>query len=386
MRRIFSIRLPVVLLVALWIAPPAAAAGFTGNFEGIAAAAGMLLNLQEEDGRVVGRLSAADGRKYALNGERSSGSGKDSAGKTNSAQGELRLGGSAQAVAFFRIEERPLGVQFLFMPVRSDGKPDMTTARDYSFLAQGVAVAAKSHFIAAPSVDEHVDILRFIDEYRQWDPRDVARLYATLSNREQGLIQLYDHASADILWRVCSTTPPNEVVSQAMLDELLDRQRTNCEALTPLVAKAQAGGLFREFLRRARFQFEIIRETALCNSGKSSASKCADVSALGAPLIVHWRDAESIMRELAGISVAEDKAQPETVSAATGAMTAYAAADTAPQAPKPAESAPATPTLRASITDVPSVMRSAKALAREARRVTVWGRLGYPLPLRDPRG
>lgn len=344
----------------------------------------MLLSLQEEDGRVVGRLSAADGRKYALNGERPSG--KDGAGKASGAQGELRLGGSAQAVAFFRIEERPLGVQFLFMPVRSDGKPDMTTARDYSFLAQGVAVAAKSHFIAAPSADEQVGILRFIDEYRQWDPRDVARIYATLSNREEGLIQLYDHASADILWRICSTTPPNEVVSQAGLDELLDRQRTTCEVLTPLVAKAQAGGLFPEFLRRARFQFEIIRETALCNSGKSSASKCADVSALGAPLIVHWRDAASIMRELAGIVVVEDEAQPETMSATPGAMTPYAAADTASQAPAAPASTPATPTLRASIADVPSVMRSAKALSREARRVTVWLRFGYPLPLRDPRG
>lgn len=385
MRRSFSIRLPIALLVALWIAPPAAAAGFTGNFQGIAAAAGMVLNLQEMDGRVVGRLSAADGRKYALNGERASGA--DGNGKTSGAQGELRLGGSAQAVAFFRLEERPLGIQFLFMPVRSDGKPDMTMARDYSFLAQGVAVAAKSHFIAAPPANESVSILRFIDEYRQWDPRDVARLYATLSNREQGLIQLYDHASADILWRICSTVPPNEVVSQAMLDELLDRQRTSCEVLTPLVAKAQAGGLFPEFLRRARFQFEIIRETALCNSGKSATSKCADVSALGAPLIVHWRDAASIMRELAGIAVTPDEPQPETVNVAPGAMTPYAAAGAAaPQAPQPVASNLVTPPLRTSIAEVPPTMRPTKVTSREARKVTVWRRLGYPLPLRDPRG
>lgn len=384
MRRIFSIRLSVVLLAALWIAPPVAAADFTGNFRGIAAAAGMVLSLQEEGGRVVGRLSAADGRRYALNGERSSG--KDGAGKTDGAQGELRLGGSAQAVAFFRIEERPLGIQFLFMPVRSDGKPDMTAARDYSFLAQGVAVAAKSHFIAAPVVGEKVDIQRFIDEYRQWSPHDVARLYATLGNREQGLIQLYDHASADILWRVCLTMPPNEVVSQTMLDELLDRQHTTCEALTPLVAKAQASGLFREFLRRARFQFEIIRETALCNGGKSATAKCADVSALGAPLIVHWRAAASIMRELAGIAAPVYDLQPGTMSAASGAMAPYATADASAQAPQSATNKLAMPLLRASVADVPSAMRPAKAISREARRVAVWRRLGYPLPLRDPRG
>lgn len=382
MRRAFSVRLLVALIIALGLGGPARAASFTGNFHGIAAAAGMTLNLQEVDGRVVGRLSAADGRKYALNGERSP-------DNTKGAQGALRLGGSAEAVAFFRIEERPLGIQFLFMPVKADGKPDMTLARDYSFLAQGVAVAAKDHFIAAPSSTDQVDILRFIDEYRQWDPRDVARLYGVLSNREQGLIQLYDHASADVLWRVCSTTPPNDVVSQAMIDELLDRQHTTCEALMPLVLKAQAGGLFPEFLRRARFQFEIIRETALCNRGKSSTSKCADVSALGAPLIVHWRDASSIMRELSGTGSEQaethedEDAQPETLSAAPGAMTPYAPPPSAPAEETAAKKV--APPLRASIADVPAEMRPAQIILREGRKVAKSRRLGIRLPLSDPR-
>jgi hypothetical protein len=374
MRRAVSVRLLISLFVAMLPCGFAQAASFTGNFHGISAAAGMTLNLQEVDGRVVGRLSAADGRKYALNGERSKFASKG-------AQGELRLGSSAQAVAFFRIEERPLGIQFLFMPVKADGTADMAAARDYSFLAQGVAIAAKSHFIAAPPAGETIDILRFFDEYRQWDPRDVARIYGALSNRDHGLIQLYDHASADILWRVCSTNPPNDVVPQATLDEMLDRQHTSCADLMPLVLTAQAGGLFPEFLRRARFQFEIIRETALCNRGQTATSKCADVSALGAPLIVHWRDAASIMRELSGVSEAAEKdTQPETVD--SGAMKPYAL-------PQPAEAlAPTTvaaPNLRASIADVPVEMRSAKIIAAEARKVAVWRRLGYPLPLRDPR-
>jgi hypothetical protein len=154
-----------------------------------------------------------------------------------------------------------------------------------------------------------------------------------------------------------------------------------------VVLKAQAGGLFPEFLRRARFQFEIIRETALCNRGKSSTSKCADVSALGAPLIVHWRDASSIMSELAGMAVAAAGPQPETVSAEPGAMTPYAAAEIPTSAPdaKADEPEVAPPPLRATIADVPVEMRSGKMLFREARRVTVWRKLGYRLPLRDPR-
>jgi hypothetical protein len=331
-----------VLLLALPFIPSAHAAGFTGNFNGIADAAGMTINLQEVQGRVVGRL-VAGGKDFALTGVRSE----------KGVQGSLRVGGAAADVAFFRMEERPLGIQFLFIPAKADGKPDLDTAREYSFLAQGVAVPADNHYIAAPPAGEKIDILRFIDEYRQWDPRDVARIYSALDERSQGLIQLYDHATADLLWRICSTNPPNENMPQAKLDELLDRQQTKCADFMPLVAAAQKGGLFPEFLRRARFQFEIVRETVLCNRGQSSASKCADVSALGAPLIVHWRDAASIMRELAGdTTMAANDSGGAANNADPGAMTPYPS--------PPAQAAvPVSVPLRASVAEVPAEVRPA---------------------------
>ncbi|MDR3499236.1 MAG: hypothetical protein P4L72_08420 [Parvibaculum sp.] len=355
------------LLLALALAPQARAAGFTGNFNGIANAAGMTLNLQEAGGRVVGRL-AAGGQDYAVVGARSD----------KGAQGSLRVGGGAADAAFFRMEERPLGVQFLFIPAKADGKPDLDAAREYSFLAQGVAVPSQSRYLAAPPASEKIDVLRFIDEYRQWDPRDVARIYSALDERSQGLIQLYDHATADLLWRICSTNPPNENISQAKLDELLDRQHIACADFMPLVAAAQKGGLFPEFLRRARFQFEIVRETVLCNRGQSSTSKCADVSALGAPLIVHWRDAASIMRELAGDAAV---AANDNGNAGQGAMTPYPT----PQAPAAPVAAPVSVPLRATIADEPTETRSAAIKWREGRAVAKARRRGVKLPLADPR-
>ncbi|HEX7777339.1 MAG TPA: hypothetical protein VF449_12510 [Parvibaculum sp.] len=359
-----------VLLLALAFIPSVYAVGFTGNFNGIANAAGMTISLQEVQGRVVGRL-VAGGRDYALTGVRSE----------KGVQGSLRIGGGAADVAFFRMEERPLGVQFLFIPAKADGKPDLDTAQEYSFLAQGVAVPADSRYLLAPPASEKVDILRFIDEYRQWDPRDVARIYAALDERSQGLIQLYDHATADLLWRICSTNPPNENMPQGKLDELLERQQIACADYMPLVAAAQKGGLFPEFLRRARFQFEIVRETVLCNRGQSSASKCADVSALGAPLIVHWRDAASIMRELAGDAAAANDSGDAGGGADQGAMTPY------PKAPKPTApaAAPVSVPLRASVADVPVEVRPAKVTWREGRAVVKARRRGIKLPLADPR-
>ncbi|MDO8422096.1 MAG: hypothetical protein Q7S99_08035 [Parvibaculum sp.] len=378
-----------VLLLALVAQIAGAwAAGFTGKYRGIASAAGMSLDLQEVKGRLVGRLSAADGRLYALNGARyeaKSGTTPDER-SVGGVQGELRLGGNALAVAFFRIEERPLGIQFLFIPVKNDGNPDIAAAKDYSFLAQGLGVPSAKNVVAAPQPSEKIDLLRFIDEYRQWTPLDVARFYSRLSERDKGLLQLYDHASGDIVWRVCSSGPPNEAITQADVDDLLDRQQTTCADLLPLVKKAQAAGYFAEFSRRARFQLEIIRETLLCNRGESAPAQCADVSALGAPLIVNWRDISSIMRELvpqgSAVAAKPQAVQPETV--------ATVQAEAKPTAPKPvAATGVVTLPLRASLAEVPDsttvVARTRAEIKQEGRIVRTIRRRGLDVPLRNPR-
>ena len=109
-----------------WVTP-LWAESFTGNYHGIAAAAGMSLSLQEGNGRLVGRLAAADGRVYAVSGALAESGANDKV--THGAQGHLRLAGVAKAVAFFRIEARPLGIQFLFIPVLDSGAPNMSAPR-----------------------------------------------------------------------------------------------------------------------------------------------------------------------------------------------------------------------------------------------------------------
>jgi len=370
----------LLFLTLMWVTP-LRAESFTGNYHGISAAAGMSLSLQEAKGRLVGRLAAADGRIYALNGTVADST--KSKKVTHSAQGELRLTGVAKAVAFFRIEARPLGIQFLFIPVFDSGAPNMPAAHDYSFLAQGVKIKATETFLPAPRAGGKVDVLDFIDKYRQWSPRDVARLYSSLSDKDRGLIELYDHASGDILWRVCTTNPPNDVVSSQMLSELLDRQHITCAELMPLAERAEKGGLFPEFLRRARFQFEIIRETILCDRGKSSPNKCADVSALGAPLIVNWRELRSIFNDLLPeeLVVTQPLDEPATASAPDATQTV-----------EPQGARIPLPPLRASIVDVPEVAapsapvaRSKAEKAKEGRFIATERRRDHPLPLSDPR-
>ena len=378
----------LLLCALLWVTP-LKAEGFAGDYHGIAAAAGMSLSLQEMGERLVGQLAAADGHIYTLTGVITDKTkNKKSA---HSAQGDLRVGGVVSAVAFFRVEMRPLGVQFLFIPVTDSGAPDMLGAQDYSFLAQGAIKqtadrATKSATVAAPK--GKVDVLDFIDKYPQWSSRDVARLYGQLSDKDRGLIEIYDHAGGEILWRVCSTNPPNDVVTPTLLSELLDRQNSSCAELLSLAEQAQKGGLFSEFLRRARFQFGLIRETVLCDRSRSSPDKCADVSTLGAPLIVNWRELKSIFKELLPDEVVTTMPISELAPAVVSQMKSVAA---------PHDAKIPLPPLRLSLADRAEGAATAPVKrtrpgkrtrlekVKEGRFIAKERRRNHPLPLSNPR-
>ena len=300
-----------VALCVLLLPAHGRAAVFTGGYDGIGDAAGMALTLQQAGTRVVGRLTTPGGSTYTINGERA-------AVDTGEVQGVLRLSGATADAALFHVEERPLGLQLLFIPTRPDGTPDMAASREFSFLKRGVRPAVpaqpESRFAPAPG-DGAVDLITFIDRFRRWDPRDTARLYAALDDRSRGLILLYDHATAELMWRLCQAAPVAGSPAAARLAEMMERQQSDCAAYLPLVAAAQQSSVFPEFLRRAQFQFEIVRATALCDRGETPAAKCADVSALGAPLILRWRRAAAIMTEIAragGVTIAPVEAESAT--------------------------------------------------------------------------
>lgn len=305
--------LSLLALGALMLASALAAraASLAGGYDGIGEAAGMSMTLSQAERRVAGRLLLKGGIAYALNGERAGPS-------SGSAQGALRAVGATRDSAFFHVEERPLGLQLLFIPARADGTPDIGASREYSFLKRGVRPTIGPD--AAPSYQPApagpVDVLAFIDGFRGWAPRDTARLYALLDERSRGLILLYDHATAEILWRLCEAPPGKTSLEAQRLGEMLERQQTDCADYLARVAAARKGKLFSEFLRRSQFQLELIRATVLCDRGETSQARCADVSALGSPLILRWQRAQAIMATLSP-AVSADKlvrAQEEAAS------------------------------------------------------------------------
>ncbi len=301
-----------ILTISLIGASPAIAAGFAGQFEGIGTAGGMTLTLQESNDRVVGRFHSGRGEAFSLNGRRTG----------DAAQGSVERSGQS---FFFHLEERPLGVQFLLIPKTPEQGPDIAGATDYSFVQKGLQLPKPSVYRAAPPRGIDVDIIQFIDAFRDWDPADMARIYVSLESRYRELIQLFDHAAAEVLWRVCTTRPPNGVFAAGDLDQMLERQRTDCRAYLSSITSVRDAGLLNEFLRKSNFQLELIRETVKCDRGLSPETKCADVSAMSGPLMLRWRRADDIMRELVGdepLEVAQGAPAPISPTAITRASPA----------------------------------------------------------------
>ncbi|MEQ9520045.1 MAG: hypothetical protein RLN89_11475, partial [Parvibaculum sp.] len=111
--------------------------------------------------------------------------------------------------------------------------------------------------------------------------------------------------------RICTIKPPSADFTQDDLNRLLDRQGTNCADYLLAVDRARKDGLLGEFVRKANFQFELIRETVKCDRNQSPDTKCADVGAMTSPLLLRWRRAIDLMVALSG----EPEAMPATSQA-----------------------------------------------------------------------
>lgn len=257
---------------------------FSGRYDGIGIGADAVLSLEELDGRVVGRLTLKDNKSFSLNGRRTG----------DIAQGALVRNTLKQ---FFHIEHRALGVQLLIIPAGVDGVPLLEQGQELSFIRQGVQLPKPVSFKKAPAA-QTVTLPKFLSEFRNWSPQDLARVYVGLNAKDQGLISLFDYASAEILWRICVSAPPHKTLSAQQLRHLLARQATDCSTYLQVIAKVRDSGQIDLFIRRANFQFELIRKTYECDHAHKSQSNCHEVNALSAPLISEWRPAIAIMQGL----------------------------------------------------------------------------------------
>ncbi|WP_422024303.1 hypothetical protein [Pyruvatibacter mobilis] len=277
---------------------------FSGRYVGFALSDGAVVSLIEREGRVVGQYTDAKGRVFTVNGQRMG----------NRAQGQLARDG---AKAFFQLEPRPLGIQFLFIPPDEAGTPNLAAAVQSALAREDVDV--ETMLGTAPRDTEAGQV--FLLEGAEG--KQLADAYLGLPARERELIRLFDHVQAHITGRICTAVSASALaVTHKAVPLALERQQAGCSVIATLRDRAMGAENYAGFEARLAVQQELLVTTMSCNAGDQDAETCQTAGAMNAAMFEQWRRAAEIFAD-----VAEE--------GGTGAGTAAAGTGTGTGAPLP---------------------------------------------------
>lgn len=254
---------------------------FTGRYVGFALSDGTVASLVETDGRVVGQYTDADGRVFTVNGQRLG----------ERAQGRLARNGSD---AFFQLEPRPLGIQFLFIPADANGAPQLSAAVQSALARDTVDV--ESLLGGAPRDAGAGEA--FLLEGAEGDA--LADSYVALPARERELIRLFDHVQTHLTGRLCSSVAAGDLnADHAAVGLVLERQQAGCGVIATLRVRALKAESYSGFEARLAVQQELLVTTMACDAGNRDAETCQTAGAMNAAMFEQWRRAAEIYADIA---------------------------------------------------------------------------------------
>ncbi|MEQ8745454.1 hypothetical protein [Pyruvatibacter sp.] len=297
-------RTPGVLLLAAMVllhvefASAQSAEGVAGRYAGFAMSEGVVANLAEDNGRIIGQYTDKSGRVYTLNGQRVG----------EGAQGLLERDGTQ---AFFQLEPRPLGIQFLYIPADNTGTPDLSNAVQAALARENVDV--DTLLGQAPRETSRGEVVLADGA----SGADLAEDYVNLAPRERELIRLFDHVQAHLAGRLCSAVVARKLdASHRAIGLALERQQAGCSAISTLRERAIESQAYDSFETRLAVQQELLTTTMACDAGQKDAATCQTAGAMNATMFEQWRRAAVIFAE-----VAEGGGTAEGSGAGSGPMT-----------------------------------------------------------------
>lgn len=253
----------------------------SGRFVGFAMSEGIVVSLAEENDRVLGQYTDAMGKVFALNGQRVG----------SRAQGLLEREGLS---AFFQLEMRPLGIQFLYIPSADDGRPNLADALQSSLARDSVDV--ETLLGQEPREPSTGNVVLQDDATGE----ELASRYVALAPRERELIRLFDHVQAHLTGRLCTAVERKELDGDSKAVALaLERQQAGCGAIASLRDRAAASENYDAFEARLAVQQELLTTTMACDAGDNSAETCQTAGAMNAEMFEQWRRAAVIFAEVA---------------------------------------------------------------------------------------
>jgi len=280
--RVLQLLVPLLIGVCLAFSAVAQTTqSLTGRYAGFALSEGVVASLVDENGRVIGQYTDLSGKVFTLNGQRV-GAG---------AQGQLERDG---VKAFFQLETRPLGIQFLFIPAGANGQPDLGGAKQSALAREDVDVETLLGQDERESTQGRVVLSDDVSGF------DLAEDYAAMRPRERELIRLFDHVQAHLTGRLCSAVEAREIDEDHPAVSLaLERQQAGCSAIATLRDRAIASDNYDDFETRLAVQQELLATTMACDAGDKDPEMCQTAGAMNAAMFEQWRRAAVIYAEVA---------------------------------------------------------------------------------------
>lgn len=271
----------LALCLAVGAARPVSAENALGGaYFGLDEADGWSLTLNpREGGGFDGRLVDRGGAEYLF----------VAGGDSSVAEARVDVSGVR---LFMRFSPRPAGLVSFWIPVNEADELNIDEARLYAFLREGVELPQVPQGLATPpaTLGEYMEPLAFLHSYEFWQPQEVGRGYANLTERYRALIRLYAHVHADVLWKLCQSraTPPG-------LTEALQGQNITCPQVLEAVAESQRTGSFAAYKADLAAQKQILVDAVRCTRGGLSAEQCLTVTKFTSQAAISLDTAASIL-------------------------------------------------------------------------------------------
>lgn len=227
-----ALRVGLVTLI-MFLTAITASAQVAGRYDGIDAASGMTLAIEESGQRARGTLTMDDGREIDFRGE--------IVGETLEAtftDGGVRV--------YLRAVTEPIGARVVLVPMDEDNQLRVDRTRAYAFLREGVSLPERpTRYMPPPTTRPRaIEPRAFVASYPFWPPLSVAMAYEALEPRFRSVVKLYPLVQADLLWKLCTSPERTPGIAEA-----LRGQGLSCAEVSQAFRRMQETGSFDRFKR-----------------------------------------------------------------------------------------------------------------------------------------
>ncbi len=210
-------------------------------------------------------------------------------GDGNLAEARVEISGQP---LFLRFSPRPVGLVSFWIPVNASGELNVEEVRPYAFLREGVKLPEMPERLSPPpeQLGSYMEPVSFLSSYEFWQPQEVGRGYANLSEPFRALIRLYAHVHTDVLWKLCQSrgTPPGIV-------EALQGQNVVCPDVLGSVAESQRSGSFERYKTDLTAQKQMLMDAVRCTQGGLSEEQCVTVAKFTSQAAISLETARTVL-------------------------------------------------------------------------------------------